>query len=157
MAPPDLAQLLKNQRDQIVSRFVAEVQRKDLSPAGVARSLLVDHIPKFIDEIVSEITGLNSVRMSQDATDTSATARQHGEQRWSLGYDLEALIREYGVLRHCIFLTAKEARMSISIDEFDILAKCLSVGVAEAATEYVKYRDAQLDAQRANLEFLAEA
>ena len=157
MVPPDLAQILENNRDQIVSRFVAEVQRKDLSPAGVARSLLVDHIPKFIDEIIAEITRLNSIGMSQDASDTSETARQHGEQRWSLGYDLDALIREYGVLRHGILLTAKEAGASISIDEFDILAKCLSVGVSEAATEYAKYRDAQLDAQKANLEFLAEA
>ena len=157
MAPPDLAHVLENQRDQIVSRFVAEVQRKDLSPAGVARSLLVDHIPKFIDEIVAEVARLNPVRMSQDVIDTSETARDHGEQRWSLGYDLEALIREYGVLRHCILLTAKEAGVSISIDELDVLAKCLSVGVAEAAKEYVKYRDAQFDVQRANLEFLVDA
>ena len=140
-----------------MSRFVVEVRRKDLSPTGVAPSLLVDHIPKFIDEMIAEISSLNSIRMSQDAIDTSETARRHGEQRWSLGYDLEALIREYGVLRHCIVLTAKEAGVSLSVDEFDILAKCLSVGVAEAATEYATYRDAQLDAQRANLEFLADA
>jgi signal transduction histidine kinase/ActR/RegA family two-component response regulator len=151
----DFAQLLREERDRIVSRFVAEVQ-KELSPAGVPRSLLVDHIPKFIDEIVAELTRLTSLQMSQDAIDTNETARQHGEQRWALNYDLEALIREYGILRHCILLTAKEEGTQLSVDEFDILAKCLSVGVSEAVTEYIKYRDAQSRAQRANLQFLAE-
>ena len=157
MPDSDLSRLLTDQRETIVSRFVTEVERKDLSPPGVSRPLLVDHIPKFLDEIVAESRQTNGVRMSQDAIDTSAVARRHGQQRWSLGYDLEALIREYGVLRHCIIETAKASRARLSLDDFDILAKCLSVGVAEAATEYIKYRDEQLDAQRANLEFLAEA
>ena len=154
---PDLAQLLRDQRDQIVSRFVAEVERKDLSPRGTSRSMLADHIPKFLDEIVAEVTRTKAVRTSQDVSDTSETARRHGEQRWGLGYDLNALIREYGILRHCIIQTAKQVGTPLSIDEFDVLAKCLSVGVAQAATAYIEYRDGELNAQKANLEFLAEA
>jgi signal transduction histidine kinase/CheY-like chemotaxis protein len=157
MVESDLARLLTEERETIVSRFVNEVVRKDLSPAGVSRPLLVDHIPSFLDEIVAEARQTNGVRTSQDAIDTSETARRHGGQRWNLGYDLEALIREYGVLRHCIIETAKATRAHLSLDDFDILAKCLSVGVAEAASEYIKYRDEQLDGQRSNLEFLAEA
>jgi signal transduction histidine kinase/ActR/RegA family two-component response regulator len=152
----DLAQLLENERERIVSRFVADVQ-KGLSPAGVPRSLLVDHIPKFLDEIAAELGRLTSLQTSQDAVDTNHTARQHGEQRWALNYDLEALIREYGILRHCILQVAKEAGVQPSIDEYDILAKCLSVGVTEATAEYIKYRDAQFNAQKSNLQFLAEA
>jgi signal transduction histidine kinase/CheY-like chemotaxis protein len=123
----------------------------------VPRSLLVDHIPKFLEEIAEEVRRVASLQQSQDAIDTNQTARQHGEQRWALEYDLEALIREYGILRHCILQTLKEAGAQLSIDEFDVLAKCLSVGVSEAATEYIRYRDAQFDAQRSNLQFLAEA
>jgi signal transduction histidine kinase/ActR/RegA family two-component response regulator len=157
LTAPDLAHLLRDERDQIVSRFVAEVERKDLSPRGISRSMLVDHIPKFLDEIVSEVTRMKALRTSQDVGDTSETARRHGGQRWGLGYDLDALIREYGILRHCIVQTAKQVGVPLSIDEFDVLAKCLSVGVAEAATEYIRYRDAQLEAQQASLAFLAEA
>jgi len=154
---PLLLDLLTTHRDEIVARFVAEVQLKDLSPPGVPHSLLVDHIPNFLDEIVAELARLDGVRFSDDAVDTSTTARQHGEQRWTLGYDLEGVIREYGVLRHAILESAKGSGSVVTVDEFDVLAKCLSVGVAEAATAYVKYRDEQLDAQKANLEFLAEA
>src|SRR5262249_32328918 len=136
---------------------VTEVERKDLSPPGVSRSLLVDHIPRFLDEIIAELRTVSPVRTSQEALETSATAEKHGEQRWTLGYDLEALIREYGVLRHCILEVVREAGVGLSVDEFDVLAKCLSVGVAAAATEYARHRDEQLRAQRAHLEFLAEA
>src|SRR5580704_16436146 len=128
---PNLARLLNDRRSEIMARFVAEVERKDLPPPGTSQSLLVDHIPRFLDEIVSELAQSAAVRMSQDAVDTSVSARQHGGQRWSLGYDLEALTREYGILRHCIFLEAKAADAQISIDEHDVLGKCLSVGVAQ--------------------------
>ena len=152
-----LRQLLSEHRDAIVSRFVHQVQRKDLPPPGLSRPVLIDHIPKFLDDIVAQLTNPEGTRYSHDVIDRSLAARQHGEQRWTLGYDLDALVREYGILRHAIMETAKEAGAEISIDDFDILAKCLNVGVAEAASEYGRYRDAQMRAQRDEIEFLAQA
>jgi signal transduction histidine kinase/CheY-like chemotaxis protein len=154
---PDLARFLEEQRDVIVARFVGEVTRTGLAPADAAPPLLVDHIPRFLDEIVAELTPAGGMRLSLDAVDTSKTARQHGGQRWVLGYDLQAVVREYGVLRHCILQMAKASGLLLTMDEFDVLARCLSVGVAEAVTEYVKHSDAQMASRRATLEFLAEA
>jgi signal transduction histidine kinase/ActR/RegA family two-component response regulator len=154
---PTFAELLTDHRDPIVSRFAAEVQRKDLSPPGTSRSLLVDHIPKLLDEIVAELTPGDAPRTTQDVIATSETARRHGEQRWTLGYDLGALIREYGVLRHCILAAARDAGIALSIDEFDVFARCLNVGVEQATTAYISQRDDEAAKQKANLEFLAEA
>jgi len=109
MASSDLARLVRGKRDEIASRFAAAVERKEVAPAGVSRPLLVDHIPRFLDEIVTELERAEPVRTKDDVVDTSATARAHGEQRWTLGYDLDGLIREYGVLRHCILVTAEGA------------------------------------------------
>jgi signal transduction histidine kinase/CheY-like chemotaxis protein len=155
--PTSLRQFLMDNRDAIVARFVSEVQRKDLPPPGLSRPVLIDHIPRFLDEIVGELTRLAGVRYSQDAIDQSPTARQHGEQRWTLGYDLDAVVREYGILRHAIVEGAKAAHVEPAIDDFDVLAKCLNVGIAEAASEYSRYRDGQLNAQREEIEFLAQA
>jgi signal transduction histidine kinase len=155
--PRDLASLLQEKREQVVARFVAEVMRKDLSPPGVLQSFLVDHIPSFLDDIIDELRTGGTVRFTQEAMDTSVTARRHGWQRWSLGYDLQGLVREYGILRHCIVQLVKEEGVALSIDEFDVLAKCLSVGVAEAASEYARHRDEELNREKANLEFIAEA
>jgi signal transduction histidine kinase/ActR/RegA family two-component response regulator len=152
-----LRNVLSERQDDIVARFVAEVRRKDISPPAVSGPLVVDHIPLLLDEIVAALANHPTVRVSQDAIDVSATARQHGGQRWGLGYDLEAVVREYGMLRHVILEFARAAGASPSIDEFDVLAKCLNVGVAEAVSEYTRYRDHQLEAERAHLEFLSRA
>ena len=71
-----LRQLLTDHRDTIVARFVTQVQRKDLPPPGLSKSLLIDHIPKFLDDIVAELTAVEGVRYSHDAIDKSQTARQ---------------------------------------------------------------------------------
>jgi signal transduction histidine kinase/ActR/RegA family two-component response regulator len=154
---PSLHQLLTERREEIMARFVTEVQRKDLPPPGLPRPVLIDHIPKFLDEIISDLRAIDKVRYSYDAIDQSPTARRHGGQRWTLGYDLDGLVREYGILRHAIMETAKAAHAELSIDEFDILAKCLNVGVAEAAAEYGRYRDRQVAAQKEEIEFIAKA
>jgi signal transduction histidine kinase/ActR/RegA family two-component response regulator len=153
----DLACLLRERRDQVVACFVREVQRQDLPPGATHKSLLVDHIPSFLDEIVGELEREQKLRASADVIATSPTAQQHGGQRWSLGYDLDAVIREYGVLRHCIFEVALETGNEVSIAQADVLAKCLNVGVAEAATAYARHRDEQLQAETARRSFLIDA
>jgi signal transduction histidine kinase/ActR/RegA family two-component response regulator len=150
MAGPTLEELLTDRRNEIVARFVAEVRQKELPPAGISRSLLVDHIPKFLDEILEELRQEPEMQAGSDALDKSTTARKHGGQRWSLGYDLEALMREYGILRHCILEEAIKASAQVSVAEIDLLAKCLYVGATEAAAAYVRRRDEELA-------FLAEA
>src|SRR5262245_45771135 len=129
-----LVHVLGTYREHIVSRFVTELERGDLPPPGLSRSLMVDHIPTFLDEIVGKLTRSELPATNPAAPGSSPTARQHGEQRWALGYDLQTLIREYGVLQHIILQTADELGVRLSNLEFDILATCTSVGVAEAAT-----------------------
>src|SRR5262249_7861422 len=133
-----LEQVLTERRGQIIARFVSEVRRKDLPPANLTRSNLADHIPAFLDEILAELRPNRQVRTTLDALDESGPARQHGGQRWRLGYDLEALIREYGILRHCILDEAMKAGAEVSVGEVDLLAKCLNVGATEAAAAYVR-------------------
>lgn len=156
-APALLLTVLEQRKEDIIRRFVGAVQYQDLPPEGTPRWHLVNHLPLFLDELIGELHQHRAVRESQDAFDTSPTARRHGGQRWNLGYDLEALVREYGVFRHCILETLKDAGVGLSTDEFDTLAKCLNVGVAEAAAAYAAHRDEQLFAQRKRLEFLVEA
>lgn len=152
-----LQKLLRDRRDEILARFIQEVEQKDLPPPGLSRSLLADHIPIFLGEIAQELSAGSDARLSVDAVAVATTARQHGEQRWNLGYDVEALVREYGVLRHAILQTAKLAGMPLTADEADILARYLNVGVGGAIAEYVRSREEQLKARQSDLEFLTEA
>ncbi len=152
-----LAQFLTDKRDAVVQRFVAELQADRVPPSGTSRSGVIDHIPSFLDDVVRELRGETPVEATQDIEDKSAAARRHGEQRWELGFDLDALVREYGVLRFCILMEAKLAQVAISIDEFDMLAKCLNVGIAEAVTAYSTQRNAERVRQHDDIVFVAEA
>ena len=152
-----LKQVLTECREDILAKFVSEVERKDLPPAGLSRSVLIDHIPVFLDEIGAELGREDGARTSLAAVEVSATARQHGEQRWKLGYDLEAIVREYGALRNSILEAAKAVDTPLTIDEANILSRYLNVGVAAATAEYVRYREEQLKARQDDLEFLSEA
>src|SRR5882724_5664890 len=152
-----LKQILNEFRDDILARFIREVVSKDLPPPGLPRSVLVDHIPRFLDELSDELSMSDGSRPSRDAVEMIAMARQHGEQRWKVGYDLEAVVREYGVLRHAVLEAAKAAQETLSIDEADALARYLNVGVASATAEYVRSNEERLKARQADLEFLCEA
>src|SRR5687768_13951795 len=114
--PMESKPLCEEHKSEIIRRFLQAVVRQDLSPEGTARSLLIDHLPSFLDELGAELAQQQRVRDSQDAFDTSPTARLHGDQRWTLGYDLEALIREYGVLRHCILTTVRDSGGGFTLD-----------------------------------------
>jgi hypothetical protein len=153
---PDLRALLQQERDAIVARFVHEIRRQDMSPPDASRGSLVDHVPQILDEVMDELDRLSRVTPKDDARDLSPSARAHGRQRWVMGYALDTLIREYGVLRHCILDAARTAGVRPTIDEFDMLAKCLGVGIAEATDAYVAQRDAELSAQRQRIQLLTE-
>jgi signal transduction histidine kinase/ActR/RegA family two-component response regulator len=152
-----LKQILNDCRDEILARFVQEVERKDLPPPGLPRSVLLDHLPLFLNELSDELSASDGSRPSRDAMNVTETARQHGEQRWQVGYDLQAVVREYGVLRHAVLETAKARQMPLSIDEADVLARYLNLGVASATAEYVRVSEERLKERQADLLFLCEA
>src|ERR1700712_777720 len=151
-----LKQLLTERREEILARFVRVAEQKMLPPRALPRLVLLDHIPVFLDEIVNYLFQ-DGGRADLGAVDLDSSARQHGVQRWKAGYDLEAVVREYGVLRRAILDVAKSAQISLSIDEYDALADYLNGGVAAATAEYVRSRDEQLRTRQEDLEFLAEA
>jgi signal transduction histidine kinase/ActR/RegA family two-component response regulator len=152
-----LQQMLIECRDEIVARFTREVEHGDVSPPGLPHRLLVDHIPDLLDTISAQLVQNGDAPPDRRTGDVSSTAGRHGEQRWSIGYDLQAVVREYGVLCRVILEVARARQVSLGIDEFEILAESLNAGVAQATAKYVRFRDEQLNAQRADLELLVEA
>jgi signal transduction histidine kinase/CheY-like chemotaxis protein len=152
-----LADILRTRREEILARFVEEVRRIDLPPDELSSPTLVDHLPLFLDEIVERLDFAKRASMTGELAGASSTARQHGAQRGAVGYDLSALVREYGVLRHCVLETVREAGGRPTTDEFDIFAQCVTVGISEAAEAYTNFRNAQLDEEKERMRFLIEA
>jgi GAF domain-containing protein len=153
----NLAELVNDQRDEIVAAFVRRSRGKDLVPANVSQSSLIDHIPLLLTELARELDRLTQGRGSEDAVDVEQTARRHGQQRWHLGYELSGLVREYGVLGRCILDAAKAANVRPSTDEVTCLLRCINSAVADATAEYARWTEEQQTARRLELEFLSEA
>ena len=146
---------LSRNLETIIVRFVAEVRREDVPPSGTSRAQLVDHLPAFIEEISQTLA--HQVARPSVVEHESKTAREHGQNRWALGYDVQGLVREYGILGRAILELVEEEGLAVPVREFKVLARRLDIGVNEAVAEYVKYRDGEIKAQKDAQAFLFEA
>ncbi len=134
-----LHELLTVRRAEVIRRWTESINRT-LAPGPMTRLELVDHLPGFLDEVTSIL------RRAADGNTPPAetpTAAEHGVQRLRLGFDLEALVREYGILRRCIIDLANDEGLQIGAADFDILFECLISGIADAVTQYTEERDAE--------------
>lgn len=115
-----------------------------LAPEAMPPMELVNHLPKFLDEILAALrddAGLSSVG---PAPEDSPTAAGHGEQRLGLGFSLDSVVREYGALRNAIVATARDAAVEINTREMELVSDCIITGIAQAVSEYARQRDAEL-------------
>jgi len=129
----ELADLLEAHGEALLRRWTARIG-KGLAPGGTSEPELRDHIPDFLRELV------DGLRRSQ-AVDTSAVAQQHGRQRYGLGFSLEALVREYGLLRRLILDLAEESGRPITLSEVRVLTDFIATAVAEGVAEHGRERE----------------
>ncbi len=132
---------LATHRDQVIRTWVSLVQGT-IAPEAMPTMELVDHVPKFLDEVVADLRAA----AGESAAGGSApgeTARGHGEQRLRLGFSLDAVVREYGALRDAIIATAFTAEVVPSFDELQCVFSSTITGIARAVSEYSRQRDAE--------------
>jgi signal transduction histidine kinase len=136
-------QVLAERRDEVMRRWKEQVQGT-LAPMAMPSIELLDHLPDFLDEIIAALredaAAAATAPLSQDGT----TAAGHGEQRLRLGFSLDSVVREYGVLRDAVIATALAAGEQISFREIQIVFDCMISGIAHAVSEYARQRDAEL-------------
>lgn len=138
-----LHEVLAAKRDEVILRWKAQILGT-LTPETMPPLELVNHIPRFVTEIVAALrndAGLSSLGPSPDE---STTAAGHGAQRLRLGFSLDSVVREYGALRESIVATAKDAGAQLTLRELQVLFDTIVTGIAQAVTEYSRQRDAEL-------------
>jgi signal transduction histidine kinase len=77
-------------------------------------------------------------------SDRTSTAAKHGDQRYRLGFDLDAVVREYGKLHQCILEIAHRHGVKATLGEQRVLAEAINEGIVDAITQYTRQRDAEL-------------
>src|SRR6185295_19932811 len=102
-----LHEVLTAKRAEAVLLWKSQVQGT-LAPDGMRPLELVDHIPQFVDEIIGALRDDAGVPRTDEIREEGATAAEHGAQRLRLGFSLDSVVREYGLLRDAIIAVARE-------------------------------------------------
>jgi signal transduction histidine kinase len=139
----DLHEVLAAKRDDVMLRWRGLV-KGTIAPEAMRPIELVNHLPIFLDEIVSALREDAGLPSAGPSPEESATAAGHGQQRLRLGFSLDAVVREYGALRDAIVATARDASTQITFRELHVLSDAIISGIAHAVTEYTHQRDAEL-------------
>ena len=142
-----VADLLEAHCDDIARRFVEEART-----AGASRALppedIIDSLREYLVEL-AQCVRRDACEDSRSAADSpasgqSAIAASHGEQRFHLGYDLPAVVREYVALRELLSDVIAEHAVSATPAELRSLFGHLARGIADAAVQYGALRDAEM-------------
>ncbi len=138
MADSPLVVRLTLHRDEIIERFLREVERRDVAPQGVVGSALRDSLPELFDQIVASLRKNHSGSLVEPSLPAAA---EHGAHRWRQGFDLRAVVREYGVFENVLYRDLEEQGVQPTLSEVRALQNGLNAGLAEAVTAHVEEAD----------------
>jgi len=146
----ELAVLITNQREALLSTWRQQVKQLP-SARNLDTPTLNDHIPQLLDELADALTSRS------DRTIPEALARGsppvHGLERFREGYDIEAVVTEYNILRGCIYDLAEKNALSVEDDSFHIVNGVLDRAIGLAVQTYATER--ALELQKRREEYLA--
>ena len=93
-----LSAFLSARREPITAEWVEAVEHdaKILSSDNLTLHQLRDHLPQLFDNLGATLLDAFNQGAKEDAAQTAA---KHGAHRWSTGYDLSELLREYAHVR----------------------------------------------------------
>ncbi|WP_437733865.1 PAS domain-containing hybrid sensor histidine kinase/response regulator [Sorangium sp. So ce1335] len=141
-----LPTLIRSRREAIIERFVGELRRRSAAVRDMPKPLIINALPSFLDEVAAGLENGASTRGGDEA------AREHGEVRWEEGFELDVMVREYGVLRRSILRELQEAGVTPTLGELEALLDRLDAGVARAVTEHTRLQLAALETERKRVE-----
>lgn len=137
----ELARQLGALRGEIIQSWLRRM-RTTVAPANLPREQLLDSLPEFLEELSTALSGEVDAKLESAAPIfDSATAQQHARQRLDLGLDTIFIIREYGVLRDCIFSAFEEAAAPLNSRDSRLLSAGVDAGAMRAISHFVHLRD----------------
>jgi hypothetical protein len=137
-----LANFIEARREAISERWADQLFASGV-PESVHREDVIDNMREFLGEMAEGLRKEHGFQQHSTSVEASALAKGHGKQRFRMGYDVGAMVREYGTLRDVFFQMMEEAGLSPSVRELRVLSKYLIGGIADAAGQYALERDAE--------------
>jgi signal transduction histidine kinase/ActR/RegA family two-component response regulator len=129
---------LTEHRDALIERFLREVENRDVAPDGVVGSALRDSLPDLFVQIVS---ALGKNQAGSLVVPALPAAAEHGIHRWRQGFDVRAVVREYGILENVVYKDLEEQAIQPSLREVRAFQNCLNAGLADAITAFTEFTE----------------
>ncbi|MEO6027550.1 MAG: HAMP domain-containing sensor histidine kinase [Candidatus Binatia bacterium] len=145
--PRELAALLRHERATILERWQHRVAEL-VDTLHTSRIELLDHMPMFVDGLIAVLDGQTATAEEAEAPAQEAGA-MHGAQRLSVGFDVDEVVREYGILADVFLEIVTTAGRTLATEDVRALFAAVNAGAAEAVREYIRRRDEELVREQA--------
>jgi two-component system phosphate regulon sensor histidine kinase PhoR len=141
-----LASLIAERPDDIVRRW-KEAACKLPRAEHLAEPLLLDHMPQLLRELSSALTE-EAQSLSILGMTPHESAAQHGAIRFRLGFDVEEVIAEFGMLRDVIQLFAEHYGINISAEVNRTINRVIDKAIAVSLQTYVRQQAEEVEQKR---------
>jgi len=131
-----LQHLIAGKREEILQRWMQDL-RDELGTPKLVAGELRDHLPMFLDDLAVAL----GTASTNESPEGSFRPSMHGTQRLRAGFDVDAVVREYGLLGDVILRIAESAAYQPTHQEQRVLLRKLSEGASRAIASYVRRRD----------------
>jgi two-component system, OmpR family, phosphate regulon sensor histidine kinase PhoR len=105
--------------------------------------LLRDHMPQLLHELSLALTQANAVSVLE-----MKSAEEHGAIRFQLGFDIEQVIAEFGLLRDVLQQFAEVNAVNISGEVNRIVNRVIDKAIASSLKTYVRQQTEEVERKR---------
>ncbi len=138
-----LTDLLASRRARILERWTQRI-RWEQAPEGLTHGELWDHLPQILEELLAAFAEREGRPVDAALPEQSPASARHGSQRLRVGFDVEQVVREYGILAEILVDEVEHAREALSHDEWRVALRSINTAIADAVAAYVRRRDEEL-------------
>lgn len=151
-----LAAQIERDRDLLTTRWLERVRERHGASRSSSRPELLDSLPEYLTHLSAALRrGGALAEGADDATrPIVGVAGEHGGQRYRHGFDVRAVVVEYGILLDVLFERFIEVGLHLDVYEARLLVRELSLGIAAAVEQFSAEREADI---RASHEALKQA
>jgi two-component system, OmpR family, phosphate regulon sensor histidine kinase PhoR len=145
-----LSILLGERQREIIDKWKLKV-RKLPRAQNLDEPLLLDHVPQMLRELSSILTQAQTLSILEMTAHESA--REHGAIRFQLGFDVEQVVAEFGLLRDIVQDFAEANLVNITGEVNRTVNRVIDKAIAASLETYVLQQAEEL--QRKRREYLS--
>lgn len=160
-----LALHLSQTHEEILDEWRALTERdiKFTSTTHLSRKQFINDIPRVIDAFCSRLHSWPDDETPEQRQREHESVKSHSRDRWQMGYNMRALVREWGHLNICLLKELDnygkdhpEKQMLVLPEARQIWANLVNDSIAQSAVEYHNLLQVEASARLSHLKTVLE-